>query len=94
MCQITGIVLFCICSDIDVDHNNYLSLPLAELSGIFVKSIADGSAASVDGKLRINDQIIEVHVQTNSNFAYNCMDCRLDEFFFHYLISEFVSFIF
>ena len=63
-----GIVLFCICSDIDVDHNNYLSLPLAELSGIFVKSIADGSAASVDGKLRINDQIIEV--QTNSHFTY------------------------
>ncbi|XP_073227363.1 multiple PDZ domain protein-like isoform X1 [Porites lutea] len=31
-----------------------------ELSGIFVKSIAEGSAAAVDGKLRINDQIIEV----------------------------------
>ena len=33
---------------------------IEELSGIFVKSIAEGSAAAVDGKLRINDQIIEV----------------------------------
>ena len=33
---------------------------LAELSGIFVKSIAEGSTAAVDGRLRINDQIIEV----------------------------------
>lgn len=33
---------------------------IEELFGIFVKSIADGSAAAVDGKLRINDQIIEV----------------------------------
>lgn len=32
----------------------------AELSGIFVKSIAEGSTAAVDGRLRINDQIIEV----------------------------------
>lgn len=35
-------------------------IPLAELSGIFVKSIAEGSTAAVDGRLRINDQIIEV----------------------------------
>jgi len=33
---------------------------IEELFGIFVKSIAEGSAAAVDGKLRINDQIIEV----------------------------------
>lgn len=33
---------------------------LAELSGIFVKSIAEGSTAAVDGRLKINDQIIKV----------------------------------
>lgn len=33
---------------------------VGELSGIFVKSIAEGSAAAVDGRLRVNDQIIEV----------------------------------
>ena len=38
----------------------FLHLFIEELSGIFVKSIAEGSAAAVDGKLRINDQIIEV----------------------------------
>lgn len=39
---------------------SFVPLPLAELSGIFVKSIAEGSAAAVDGRLRVNDQIIEV----------------------------------
>lgn len=38
---------------------------IEELSGIFVKSIAEGSAAAVDGKLRINDQIIEVQGYNN-----------------------------
>ena len=38
----------------------FLRVFIEELSGIFVKSIAEGSAAAVDGKLRINDQIIEV----------------------------------
>lgn len=38
----------------------FLHVFIEELSGIFVKSIAEGSAAAVDGKLRINDQIIEV----------------------------------
>lgn len=38
----------------------YVEKYAGELSGIFVKSIAEGSAAAVDGKLRINDQIIEV----------------------------------
>ena len=37
-----------------------MHLFIEELSGIFVKSIAERSAAAVDGKLRINDQIIEV----------------------------------
>lgn len=31
-----------------------------EISGIFVKSIAVGSAAQVDGRIQVNDQIIEV----------------------------------
>ncbi|GFY15321.1 patj homolog [Trichonephila clavipes] len=31
-----------------------------EISGIFVKSIAKGSAADMCGKIRVNDQIIEV----------------------------------
>jgi hypothetical protein len=31
-----------------------------EISGIFVKSITAGSAAAVDGRIQVNDQIIEV----------------------------------
>jgi len=31
-----------------------------ELSGIFVKSISEGSAADVSGKISINDRIVEV----------------------------------
>ncbi|XP_022779810.1 multiple PDZ domain protein-like isoform X3 [Stylophora pistillata] len=38
----------------------YVEQSSAELSGIFIKSIAEGSTAAVDGRLRINDQIIEV----------------------------------
>ncbi|KAK2556764.1 Multiple PDZ domain protein, partial [Acropora cervicornis] len=38
----------------------YVEKTAAELSGIFVKSVAEGSAAAVDGRLRVNDQIIEV----------------------------------
>lgn len=34
--------------------------PQDELSGIFVKSVTPNSAAERDGKIRINDQIIEV----------------------------------
>jgi C-terminal processing protease CtpA/Prc len=32
-----------------------------QLSGIFIKSIIEGSTAESDGRLRVNDQIIEVH---------------------------------
>lgn len=38
----------------------YVEQTSAELYGIFVKSVAEGSAAAVDGRLRVNDQIIEV----------------------------------
>ncbi|XP_055332581.1 multiple PDZ domain protein-like isoform X2 [Paramacrobiotus metropolitanus] len=31
-----------------------------EISGIFVKSIAEGSAADIDGRIRIHDQIVQV----------------------------------
>ena len=31
-----------------------------ELSGIFIKNIAEGSAAAKDGRLQVDDQIVEV----------------------------------
>ena len=31
-----------------------------DLCGIFVKSITEGSAASMNGQIQVNDQIIEV----------------------------------
>ena len=31
-----------------------------ELSGIFVKSVAEGSTAAVDGRIQLNDHIIAV----------------------------------
>ena len=34
-----------------------------ELSGIFVRSISEGSAAALDGRIQVNDQIIEVSKQ-------------------------------
>ncbi|GIX91607.1 patj homolog [Caerostris extrusa] len=37
-----------------------LLCPKKEISGIFVKSIAKGSAADMCGQIRVNDQIIEV----------------------------------
>lgn len=37
-----------------------MSLNAEELSGIFVKSINPGSVADLSGRIRINDQIIEV----------------------------------
>ena len=38
---------------------NVLYLP-DELSGIFVRSISEGSAAALDGRIQLNDQIIAV----------------------------------
>lgn len=52
LCQVT--------SKLKVSFSVFLFVFSVELSGIFVKSIAEGSTAAVDGRLRINDQIIEV----------------------------------
>ncbi|XP_067937557.1 multiple PDZ domain protein-like isoform X2 [Watersipora subatra] len=38
--------------------------PQDELSGIFVKSVTPNSAAAINGKIRVNDQIIEVDGQS------------------------------
>ncbi|KAK3091257.1 hypothetical protein FSP39_018351 [Pinctada imbricata] len=40
-----------------------------ELCGIFVKSIAEGSAAALDGRIQVNDQIIQVDNQTLHGFT-------------------------
>ena len=39
------------------------------MSGIFVKSIAESSAAGVDGRIDINDQIISVDGQSLQGFS-------------------------
>ncbi|XP_074644065.1 multiple PDZ domain protein-like isoform X4 [Tubulanus polymorphus] len=41
----------------------------AELSGIFVKSVTDGSPADVDGRIRVNDQIIQVDGRSLEGFT-------------------------
>lgn len=40
-----------------------------ELSGIFVKSVSAGSAADLNGRIRINDRIIEVDGQSLQGFS-------------------------
>ncbi|XP_064625548.1 multiple PDZ domain protein-like isoform X16 [Lineus longissimus] len=49
-------------TDLDID-------PDYELSGIFVKSVAEGSAADTDGKINVNDQIIAVDDQSLDGFT-------------------------
>ena len=55
--------------DVEMCQNNlewifngrwYVFSFVEELSGIFVRSIAEGSAAALDGRIQVNDQIIEV----------------------------------
>ncbi|XP_071131073.1 multiple PDZ domain protein-like isoform X9 [Mytilus edulis] len=40
-----------------------------DLCGIFVKSVAEGSAAGVDGRIQVNDQIIQVDNQSLQGFT-------------------------
>ncbi|XP_061401290.1 patj homolog [Musca vetustissima] len=40
-----------------------------ELSGIFVKSVSPGSAADINGRIRVNDRIIEVDGQSLQGFT-------------------------
>ncbi|KNC33530.1 Patj-like protein [Lucilia cuprina] len=40
-----------------------------ELSGIFVKSVSPGSAADLNGRIRVNDRIIEVDGQSLQGFS-------------------------
>ena len=49
-------------------HSGYVG-ERTELSGIFVKSIAERSAAGVDGRIDINDQIISVDGQSLQGFS-------------------------
>lgn len=48
--------------------------PEDELSGIFVKSVTPNSAAERDGKIHINDQIIEVIDIHNFVLVCNIVD--------------------
>ncbi|XP_013421811.1 multiple PDZ domain protein isoform X4 [Lingula anatina] len=47
----------------------YVGDKSAELSGIFVKSVAEGSAADVEGRIRVNDQIIQVDGQSLEGYS-------------------------
>ena len=44
---------------VSVSAYNIILLVADEISGIFVKSITTGSAAQIDGRIQVNDQIIE-----------------------------------
>ena len=62
-----GLILDAFNSHIDLTISQGLGITIAgytcereELSGIFVKSVNEGSAAHRSGKVAVNDQIIEV----------------------------------
>lgn len=42
-----------------------------ELSGIFVKSISEGSSADLCGKIQVNDRIVEVRYRLSEDIANN-----------------------
>ena len=54
------------------------------MPGIFIKSIGKGSAADLDGRVKVNDQITEVY---NKHFKM-CVESQYDlQIFQNYCIS-------
>lgn len=62
-------------------YNISLLLYLDQLSGIFIKSIIEGSTAESDGRLKVNDQIIEVSTEWMDEWKWmnGWMDRWMDE---------------
>ena len=57
-----------------------------DLSGIFVRSITEGSAAALDGRIQINDQIIAVCITLLLNYHITYI-----LIFYNYTVSFYLS---